>query len=78
MRKGSLISFGPGAASLILIVVILSMSVLGMLALMSARNDRNLSRRSAEVAEAVYSLNEAAEETRRDLELLLEQAAEEA
>ncbi len=32
-RKGRL-SFGPGAASLILIVVILSMSVLGMLALM--------------------------------------------
>ena len=78
MNKKSNISFGPGAPSLILIFVVLGMSVLGMLALMSARNDRNLSRRSAEVAEAVYSLNEAAEETRRDLELLLEQAAEEA
>ena len=40
---------GPGAASLMLLVVVLSMSVLGMLALMSARSDENLSLRSAEV-----------------------------
>ena len=38
---------GPGAASLMLLVVVLSMSVLGMLALMSARSDENLSLRSA-------------------------------
>lgn len=43
---------GPGAASLMLLVVVLSMSVLGMLALMSARSDENLSLRSAEVAAA--------------------------
>ena len=61
MKKGSLITFGPGAASLILIVVILSMSVLGMLALMSARSDMNLTARSAQVIEAVYELNCAAE-----------------
>ena len=61
MRKGSLISFGPGAASLILIVVILSMSVLGMLALMSARSDMALTRRSAQVIQAVYELNAEAE-----------------
>ena len=61
MRKSSLISFGPGAASLILIVVILSMSLLGMLALMSARSDMALTRRSAQVVEAVYELNAAAE-----------------
>ena len=36
---------GPGAASLMLLVVVLSMSVLGMLALMSARSDENLSLR---------------------------------
>lgn len=35
-----------------LLVVVLSMSVLGMLALMSARSDENLSLRSAEVARA--------------------------
>ena len=61
MRKTSLISFGPGAASLILIVVILSMSVLGMLSLMSARADLNLTERSARVIEAVYELNTRAE-----------------
>ena len=61
MSRRSRISFGPGAASLILIVVILSMSVLGMLALMNARNDVRLSERSMQVIEAAYKLNEQAE-----------------
>ena len=61
MRRKSSISFGPGAASLILIVVILSMSVLGILALLNARNDSQLSRRSIEVVEAGYALNARAE-----------------
>ena len=61
MRHKSNISFGPGAASLILIVVILSMSVLGMLALMNARNDHRLSSQSIAVIEAGYALSEQAE-----------------
>ena len=61
MRRKSRISFGPGAASLILIVVILSMSVLGILALMNARNDSKLSRRSIEVIAAGYALSDRAE-----------------
>ena len=61
MRHKSRISFGPGAASLILIVVILSMSVLSMLALMNARNDHRLSSRSLAVIEAGYALSEQAE-----------------
>lgn len=61
MRRKSRISFGPGAASLILIVVILSMSVLGILALMNSRNDSQLSRRSIEVVAAGYALSEKAE-----------------
>ena len=61
MNRKSRISFGPGAASLILIVVILSMSVLGILALMNARNDIKLSERSVQVVQAGYALNEAAE-----------------
>ena len=61
MRRKSNVSFGPGAASLILIVVILSMSVLGMLALMNARNDHKLSARSIAVVEAGYALNDRAE-----------------
>lgn len=61
MNRKSRVSFGPGAASLILIVVILSMSVLGILALMNARNDIKLSDRSVQVVQATYALNESAE-----------------
>lgn len=63
MRRKSNVSFGPGAASLILIVVILSMSVLGMLALMNARNDSRLSERAASVVAAGYELSATAERT---------------
>ena len=61
MRRKSNVSFGPGAASLILIVVILSMGVLGMLALMNARNDARLSSRSVEVVSAGFGLYDQAE-----------------
>ncbi|MBR6954792.1 MAG: hypothetical protein IKH77_07125 [Clostridia bacterium] len=67
MNKKSRIALGPGAPSLILIFVVLSMTVLGMLSLMSAGNDLSLSRRAAEVIEAVYRLNARAEETRAAL-----------
>ena len=67
MKKKSSVSLGPGAASLILIIVVLSLTALGMLSLMTARNDLKLSRRSAEVAQAVYELSEHAE---RDLNAL--------
>ncbi len=61
MREKSRISFGPGAASLILIVIILSMSVLGILSLMNSRNDLKLSQRSTSVIQAVYQLYDQAE-----------------
>ena len=61
MREKSRISFGPGAASLILIVIILSMSVLGILSLMNSRNDLKLSERSINVIESVYQLYDEAE-----------------
>ena len=61
MNRKSRVSFGPGAASLILIVVILSMSVLGILALMNARNDIKLCERSVQVVQAGYQLNVEAE-----------------
>ena len=66
---------GPGAASLMLLVVVLSMSVLGMLALMSARSDENLSLRSAEVARQVAELNVSAERSLAELDDVLAQAA---
>ena len=61
MKRKSKVTIGPGADSLILIVVILSMSVLGMLALMNARNDHKLSARGISVVEAGYALNDRAE-----------------
>ena len=78
MNKKSSVSLGPGAPSLILIFVALSMSVLAMLSLMSARNDLHLSERSVQVVETVYALNERAEESRRILDCMLARCASEA
>lgn len=78
MKKKSMISFGPGASSLILIFVVLALSILGMLSLMNSRNDIRLSERSVQVAEAVYALQTAAEEKRAVLDSVLCQAAKEA
>ena len=54
MNSRSTVSLGPGASSLILIFVVLALSVLGMLSLLTARNDLKFSERSAQVIEAVY------------------------
>ena len=78
MRKKSSITLGPGAPSLILICVVLSMTVLGMLAQLTARNDLRFSRRSAEVAETVYALRERAEERRAAVAALYTAGGEEA
>ena len=75
-NKKSSVSFGPGAASLILIFVVLAMSVLGMLSLMNSRNDLKFSERSAQVMESVYTLNvEAEEKYVQVLDMLLEIAS---
>lgn len=55
------ISIGPGAASLILIIVVLAMTMLGAMALLNAREDARLTRRSAKTTEEVYALYERAE-----------------
>ena len=68
MKRKSNVAIGPGAASLILIVVILSMGVLGMLALMNARNDARLSSRSTAVVVAGYELNDRAERRLAELD----------
>ena len=78
MKRKSSVSLGPGASSLILIFVVLSLSVLGILSLMTARNDRILSERMADVMEAVYTLSESAEETRMEAGILLSACAEDA
>ena len=66
---------GPGAASLMLLVVVLSMSALGMLAMMSARSDENLSLRSQNVARQVAELNVSAEQSLARLDAVLADAA---
>ena len=71
MNRKSAVSLGPGASSLILIFVVLAMTVLGMLSLMTARNDLKFSERSVEVIEADYQLFELAEQHRAEAERLL-------
>ena len=65
---------GPGAASLMLLVVVLSMSALGMLAMMSARSDESLSLRSQDVARQA-ELNVSAEQSLARLDAVLADAA---
>ena len=74
MKRKSSVTFGPGAASLILIFVVLSLTVLGMLSLMNGRNDARLSDRSLKVIEAVYALNEQAETRYAEIDAILVEA----
>lgn len=67
---------GPGAASLMLLVVVLSMSALGMLAMMSARSDESLSLRSQDVARQVAELNVSAEQSLARLDAVLAEEPE--
>ena len=72
------VALGPGAASLILIVVVLSLCMRAMLTQISARNDYNLCSRSAEMVQRVYELNEQSEKKLAELDALLVQAQQEA
>ena len=76
MKNKSSITMGPGASSLVLIFVVLSLAALGMLSLMTSRNDLSLAERSAQVIQAVYALNVQAEEKRAELDGLLKECAE--
>ena len=62
---------GPGAASLLLIAVVLCMGVLGALSLVSARGDAQLSMRSIRMAESAATLNSYAEEELMQLDKVL-------
>lgn len=75
MSRESRISFGPGAASLILIVVVLSMSVLGVLSLMNAHNDERLVARNVEVTQSVMALNSRAERALANLDTIVAKCA---
>lgn len=72
------IALGPGAASLILIVVVLSMCVLCMLTYISAKNDVSLSQRSSEMVHTVYDLNARSESSLAALDAVLAACAAQA
>ena len=72
------VALGPGAASLILIVVVLSLCMMAMLTQIGARNDFNLCKRSAEMVQRVYELNEQSERKLAELDSVLVKAQKEA
>ena len=72
------IALGPGAASLILIVVVLALCMLSMLTLVTAKNDMHLAGRSAEMIRQVYELNSESERHLAELDAALVKAAGEA
>lgn len=72
------VALGPGAASLILIIVALSLCMMAMLTQISARNDYNLCARSAEMVQRVYELNARSEQKLAELDALLAAAQKDA
>ena len=71
------VAIGPGAASLILIIVVLALCMMAMLTQISARNDYNLCARSAEMVQRVYELNAQSEQKLAGLDALAAAAQQE-
>lgn len=70
MSEKRKIALGPGASSLILIAVALSLTVLAVLTMISARNDENLAKRSVETREEVYALFAQGERTFAEIDAM--------
>lgn len=70
-RQGQDFQIGPGAASLLLIAVVLCMGVLGALSLVSARGDAQLTERGESMAESAARLNVLSEESYARLDAIL-------
>ena len=66
---------GPGAVSLMLVVVVVSMSVLGLLALISSKGDCALTERTMMFVTSEYSASARAEEMLAQLDEVLMKAA---
>jgi len=64
---------GPGAASLLLIAVVLSLSALCLLSLSGAKSDLQLTKRSAAVGGEIARLNDASERSMAKLDAVLMQ-----
>lgn len=67
---------GPGAASLLLVVVVVSLSVLALLALIDARADHKLAQRSIQFATSQYHSAAQAELRLAELDEILVSCAE--
>lgn len=72
------IALGPGASSLILIVVVLSMCMLAVLTMLSAKNDENLSLRSVAMIDNYYHMSSNSEQKLADLDAILAACAADA
>ena len=72
------VALGPGAASLILIIVVLSLCMIAMLTQIAAKNDYNLCARSADMVQRVYELNAQSEQKMAALDAVLLQARSDA
>lgn len=66
---------GPGAASLLLVVVVVSMSVLGLLALINARGDYKLTQRAEAFVVSEYAASVEAEAAVAELDGILAEYA---
>ena len=66
---------GPGAVSLLLVVVVVSMSVLGLLALISSRGDYRLTERATQFVAAGYHAEAEAEYSLAALDEILADCA---
>ncbi len=69
---------GPGAASLLLVIVVVSMSILGLLALMSAQSDVKLMARSRDFVSAEYETSARAERRLAELDGVVAECAQSA
>lgn len=65
---------GPGASSLLLILLALVLTVLGMLALLSARADRTLSQRARDMTKAYYDARALSQERLMEIDQILGEA----
>ena len=65
------IALGPGAASLILIVVALSLCMMSMLTIIAAKNDYSLCSRSSSMIERVFALSAQSERKMAELDQVL-------
>lgn len=74
MKQNRQTRVGLGAASLIMILLVLCLVLMGVLSLMSARSDLNLSRRHTELAAGYAQASAQAQQALAELDALLAQA----